>query len=412
MVMGALLTKSNSNQEGNTMMNEYINSKKEEIILLSSFLNDIPDEAALFSGDLISVKREIRAKLISEFIFDNPDIVNTNRNFCEYEDSPFEYIYGYQRFDMKINCNSFFQNLYFISNDICQAFFTNSGMSAIYSFLSSISMIDGVSVTILGDTYVETQKIIDKYKLSYSQNSNFQILYLDTSNNSSLFHILDNTDLSNYHIVAIDTTCYDYDDLFRFSKYYSSSSLFVLLRSHMKLDMLGTEYAKLGSIVYFKKNDTNPWEKNLITENKEILSLIGGFAYPEDIPVFWKNKKSFELNAKRVRQIKSNTFIMHQLLLEELTCKVILPYHQLFLLIDCAENDSFRSLQQKLFDFAHKNEDITYSGSFALDYFSIDAYMGEKEKLYIRVSPNDSFKEDVLNKTTRLVNYIRGFYEG
>lgn len=394
-------------------MNEYINSKKEEIILLSSFLNNTLDATTLLSGDPINVKRELRAKLISEFISDNPDIVNTNRNFCEYEDLPFEYIYGYQRFDMRIKCDCFFQNLYSVSNDIHQVFFTNSGMSAIYSFLSSISMIEKVSMTIMGDTYVETKKIIEKLKISYNQISNFQILYLDTTNKYPLFQILDSTDLSNYQIIAIDTTCYDYDELSRLSKYYSTSnSLFVLLRSHMKLDMLGTEYAKLGSIVYIKKNETVPWEENLITENKEFLSLIGGFAYPEDIPVFWKNKKTFKLNAKRIKQIKHNAVIMYKLFEQKLKCKIVLPYHQLFLLIDCVERDSFCSLQENLFDFTNKHADITYSGSFALDYFAIDAYMEEKEKLYIRVSPNDSFEEDVLDKTARIANYIRGFYEG
>ena len=66
--------------------------------------------------------------------------------------------------------------------------------------------------------------------------------------------------------------------------------------------MLGTEWNKLGSICVINPKNISNEDKELSNKLKEtmniVLSIIGGFAYPENIPLIWNDSNFKKINSK------------------------------------------------------------------------------------------------------------------
>jgi hypothetical protein len=84
----------------------------------------------------------------------------------------------------------------------------------------------------------------------------------------------------------------------------------VLLRSHTKLDSLGVEYGRLGSIIFPNcpglSEGQKPLVKKLSAETKKAVRLFGGAAMPAHFPPFVGHGSYRSLTNKRIGALLKN----------------------------------------------------------------------------------------------------------
>lgn len=198
----------------------------------------------------------------------NRKIPITNRNSTKtlniFNNTKFLYGYSYERYDSYINYPNFCSEFYKVKvtqKYKSKVFFTNSGMSAITSLLLSINnILDKFSFIFPDkDIYFETYDFYNKYINKYND-CNTEIIYIDTiSKKFDIEKYKMIIDKNNYiFAVIIDTTCFVPEELNKIIKYVmKKNKLCILVRSHTKLDMMGSEISGLGSILYLIPNNLN-----------------------------------------------------------------------------------------------------------------------------------------------------------
>lgn len=397
----------------------YYALKKKEIDFLNSFLTSKQVIKSYTLDNIISAKDKIRSRMISKFYDYNYYTLPTNKNEKQYRINNIKYTYNYQRYDINIKVDNFFNRLYGIGYLPSLYIFTNCGMSSIYSILSALNLTGKFSMEFNDDIYFETYKLIMQknfYNISrYKYNKicfSTRILFLDTISIEDTVKNLNLKNITGYFAVIIDTTCFFTEGFKKIIDYIISKGVVcILLRSHTKLDMLSTEFSKLGSVLYILPQElpSNRFDtlKNIIHNTKQTLAAIGGFAYPEDIPPFWSSKDFFNLNKARVSRIKRNHVTISNILMSSLkNAEVVLPDHQTFLLICSRKKYSKDELKQKLYSIIKEkklsNIPIYFAGGFGFDFISLDTYYDViRNENLIRISI-----PDYTNKLTKYISYI------
>lgn len=296
----------------------------------------------------------------------------------------FNFKYEYQRYDSMLSYKEYDKLFYNIQNLHTKTIFTNCGMSAIYSLLLSFKMFGNYNFVKEKDIYFETNKLLKLLKL----NKGKKIYYYDTISDNYHFDIN-----KQNKIIIIDTTCYHSHDFTGcINKLINNSNIVILVRSHIKLDMLGLEYSSLGSVSYiipdkisFKRFDDI---KKIIKNNLEIAGNIGMLATENNIFPLLNDAKLIRLNKERIRRINHNNDIFYA---ENKKIETLKSHkHELFTTLIVGEKDTAR-----LIDFV-KEKAINskglffYSPSFGFDYIAVDTYYDTLSKNNtIRISIGD-----------------------
>ncbi len=400
-------------------MNDYNFYKKHEILYLEKeFKNHISDNMSL--NEYINFKRNI---FINKLI--NRKIPITNRNNTKilniFDSNKFLYEYSYNRYDSYINYPDFCSDFYKVKTTKkykSKVFFTNSGMSAITSILLSINNIlnDFSFIFPDEDIYFETYDFYNKY-IRKNNNGKTKIIYIDTI--SKKFDIkkykmfIDkNNDL---FAVIIDTTCFVPEELNKLIKdVIGKNKLCILIRSHTKLDMMGSEISSLGSILYLIPNiSKDPYFNNIkkmISESYYLLGKFGALCLPDRFPEYIFYDKFKIINTERIKRIEKNNYLFYGYLKENLNKgKVILPEHKKFVLYALdnkfVSDEQYKIIEEKIKEFVKNEEDIFYACSFGFDYIALDAYYDINEKNYvIRISMNDSL--DINSQSREIKEFI------
>jgi hypothetical protein len=114
-------------------------------------------------------------------------------------------------------------------------------------------------------------------------------------------------------LLIFDTTCFAGGSamirrVLRLAKH--SDVPVVLVRSHNKLDSLGAEYGRLGSIAFVKNAESSscaPALHRLFIETRNAVRLFGGAALPEHFPPYVGNSAYRSLTRKRIASILNNS---------------------------------------------------------------------------------------------------------
>lgn len=403
----------------NSDLDSYYALKKKEIDFLNTFLTSKQVIKSYTLDNIISTKDKIRSRMISKFYEYNYYTLPTNKNEKQYKINNIRYAYNYQRYDISIKVDNFFNRLYDIGYLSSLYIFTNCGMSSIYSILSALNLTGRFSIEFNDDIYFETYKLITQkkfYNISrYKYNKicfSARILFLDTISIKDTIKNLNLKNITRYFAVIIDTTCFFTEDFKKIIDYIISKGIVcILLRSHTKLDMLSTEFSKLGSVFYIlpRELSSNRYHtiKNIIHNTNQTLAVIGGYASPEDIPPFWNNKDFFKLNKARISRVKQNHATVSNILMGSLkNAEVVLPDHQIFFLIRAHKKYSKDELKQKLYSIIKEkklfNIPIYFAGGFGFDFISLDTYYDViRDENLIRISI-----PDYTNKLTKYISYI------
>ena len=390
---------------------EYLKYITEEFKLYTNKNIDIPDTEPDTLLNLILKKRKVQAKKIANFTTRNATMRNTNMNNGIIKCGDFEFDYEYQRYNMKIRQKNFLQFFYNYNSEKYDFVYTNCGMSALYTCFTAFNRL-GYKIERQGHIYVEIERMLDDYTQN-PDNFSKKVAYIDTTNYTPVLDLVKSTNLSEYDAFIFDTTDYMSDEILPIiSELNKYKKMICLIRSHIKLDMLGAEWSKLGSICILNEYD-EPIFKKLYSEFEIILSIIGGFAYPEDIPLMWNNKKFMQVNKKRIEIIKRNSQYLYDELLKYLKKEeMVYPCHKKFILLKINNKYAVSDLNKRLGEYI---DNLKYKGlinlsdSFGLDFYAINGYWESMNPIYpvIRISVPDFSKNTNEVVVKELVDMIK-----
>jgi len=400
---------------------DYINQKQKEMLLFGTNLCDFSDNESESILKFIQQKREIQATQISDFILKHGQNRNTNRDHQKIEFGRFNCSYEYQRYDMEIKQDNYLNFFYDYNSNNYSYLFTNCGMSSLFpTFLALLK--NGYYIDVQGNYYCETERMLDNYmQLNKSSENKKKALFVDTSCFDPLEGLLKDIDLLEYDAFIVDTTIYTSEQMLPIIKILEPyQKMIFLLRSHTKLDMLGAEWSRLGSICLLhppiENLELHEESKKIYKDIDIILAFIGGFAYPDNIPLIWNHPNFKEINNKRIKNIRINVNKLFLKLKNEFKdISICKPYHDMFIIVRPFENIDYTVLEPDIHTFV-KNAPydglLCCSDSFGLDYYALSGYyenMAATSEV-IRIAPTDfpeCVNQEIIDEITRWIgDYI------
>lgn len=197
-------------------------------------------------------------------------------------------------------------------------FFTSSGQGAISVLFDALRMIWGNFRIVLNDTaYWETLDYMRTFGFAPANRatgSAHSVFYLDSSTEEPTDVETLARKIKSADLFAIDSTCY----LLSAGKLAELVSLAtklgkpcVLLRSHMKLDCMGTEYGRLGSFVLAYDGNLprkkREFCRRLADEFTHLSKLYGTFASLSQVYPFLSSSSFHAVNDRRICLVQQNT---------------------------------------------------------------------------------------------------------
>jgi hypothetical protein len=306
----------------------YLIRKHEELKLLNGCLRRPSSLACPRSvADVIQRKFQLTAALKAEHALQDWATTETAwAHPARRESGPFRFSYDYQRADLDVEGPSFYE----LGDDTTsETIYTASGMAAISAvLLASAQVIDKSDILVLPGSYGETQELIEGYarhlrlvrlsreaKKVSSLELSVRVLLLDSAAPAVEFEAALGTDSPGFDLLIFDTTCFSAGSIRirRVINWARRHGLpVVMVRSHTKLDSLGAEYGRLGSVTFVGREKTGGWGgqsrlAKLPGEVRNAIRLLGGAALPAHFPPYIGSRAYRELTSKRLAAILRNS---------------------------------------------------------------------------------------------------------
>jgi hypothetical protein len=305
----------------------YLARKKEELELLNSFLSDpltirFPKSVA----EVIEQKFHLAAALKAEHVLHDWALTETAWTHSGRPRSgPFEFKYDYQRADLEVRGPSF----YACENQLSrETVYTASGMAAISALLMATApAFSEADIVTMPNSYGETSELIDGHgkhlrrtelgnslaEITNLRGSRPRILLLDSCASAEAFETILKCAQPRLDLIVFDTTCFSSGSgwVLRALKWARGAAVpIVLLRSHTKLDSLGVEYGRLGSVVFTHcphvSDAKQQFLQALLAETRSAVRLFGGAALPAHFPPYVGAPAYRTLTDKRVAVMLRN----------------------------------------------------------------------------------------------------------
>ena len=372
----------------------YLERKRREISLLNRCLSaalDLPppDSPAV----AIEQKFHLAAALRAEQSLRSWSVTETARPATQrWRSGAFEFNFSYQRADLAVRgppiypCPSRRTTIY-----------TGSGMSAIAALLMGVlRMREPIDVLAARDCYSETRELMQSFgarvrlvapgrRGSGAGVPHPRILWLDSCVRSGFFTFPDST-LPAFDLIVVDTTCFGQDSgkIQRVMRYALAAGVPVaLVRSHAKLDCLGIEYGRLGSIVIATGNDGFPaertaWAKRLAVHVRDAVRLFGLAPIPVHFAPFAGGPEYRQCNVARISSIIRNTRRLAKVLEARLAhaSDITTFQHGLYLTIaprgDLDIDDVKRAAGALAAELAAQGLCVKHAGSFGFDFVAVE----------------------------------------
>lgn len=251
--------------------------------------------------------------------------------------------------------------------------FTSSGQSAMAAVAIALSQIKPrIELIVAGGVYWETSGIFKTAGLpvqgSTPDREARAVLFIDSS--------VINLETSKPHwkdadIFVVDTTCWDIEgEEIRSLETLRNKGTLICVRSHLKLDSLGSEYGSLGSITVHR-NENN--DQDLMPALVEQLRLIGALAEPDAIYPFLLDPGFARINSSRNRRLATcSSVLINDLKNHMPRPAALLSFaHQMFFYIRFSGFKSEKDLNLGRLRFLLGERDLPYLevDSFAFDFF-------------------------------------------
>ena len=321
--------------------------------------------------------------------------------------------WSYRRFDERIRARA--QSIYpALQTRVAFAIFSGSGMAAISAALQALdaAVAGGTPLGIPIDAYFETLRVAGLLRrvraLIDAEPRAGAVHYLDsiTTRDRSAF------DARGLGAVLFDTTCYDAADV-RIGQVVEhcreARVLCVLLRSHLKLDCLGLEYGRLGSMVVLLPNRPDGAQVALARKLRagalDRLALGGGNFAPSSI--FRLAAEARALNqARNQAMARSQARAGARLQASCAPTGVVVPHHGCFLILRPALDTLWagsRYLSRLVAALQQNHVAARAAPSFGYDLVAATLLrVPERRQSSIRLALPD-FDEDELDRAVEIV---------
>lgn len=389
-------------------MNSYQERKYEELQLLSQYVKNIK----------FSDKTDLKIKIKAQ------EVIKKDIPFSNMSDEKFYFgknslDYSYLRFkhDYAIFNEKKLIGLHYNPEWYHKTIYFNSGMSAITALIESVFQIRRTKIAYSNQIYFETYKILQA--TNTNKEKYFFAFYDAIEPDFRIENIEEHSLKKNCLGIIIDTTCLTetkLDDIVQ--NFINCNKIVFLVKSFTKLDMLSTEYSRLGCLTMIASqqldNKMAQVFKDMYVNIKQKNINYNCCPSPLDFPPFWDDNEFFRLNEIRIKKIKSNNSLTYEKLKTSCKVSILKPNHQLFLLIYPKENYSrdylIRICKEIALRLSYKF-DIKYCGSFGFDFIALDTYVNISDnKETIRLSLNDYDDDMVENFSKEFLEAIDDYF--
>ena len=373
---------------------DYLQRKGRELQILNDSLpepaKDLP--AVHSPQQALEHKLRLAALLRAADNLDHWRITETARQPPQQVDSAAHHFrFSYQRADLRVSGPPVYPGLVRDEAiDVGQPVYAASGMSAIATLLTALQQCaDTVRVRIGGDCYDETLELMRCLGLEPGRSGagdGLRVLWLDSSASQSLLHHRALIGEAATDLVVLDTSClWGNSNLIRLISACSTRNgvPLALVRSHTKLDSLGIEYGRLGSVVLAspRARGARPAAAGLVRLDEELRRmqrLLGAVPPVASFPPFAAHEDFPRCGAARIAAIMRCTRRMARILAARLGPGDLVTYHHglyLTLSMHALERDAVAALAEEIADaLAARPLAVKQAGSFGFDFVAIDRH--------------------------------------
>jgi hypothetical protein len=303
----------------------YLERKHRELRLINDCLrHPLPLTCPRSVSEVIRHKFQLTAALKAEHALHDWTVTETAwAHPGQRRIGPFEFRYDYQRADLDVRGPSFYD----VERSAIDTIYTASGMAAISALLlASARLIGKADILILPGAYGETQEFIEGYAdrlrmITLNRPleegagpgwASSRIMLLDSCASAAAFDAGLRCTSAAPDLLIFDTTCFCSGSghirrvLGRARKL---AIPLVMVRSHTKLDSLGAEYGRLGSVTFVGWENISRVSKlrELPAETRNAVRLLGGAALPAHFPPYIGTPLYRELTNKRIAAMLRNS---------------------------------------------------------------------------------------------------------
>ncbi len=375
-------------------ISSYLERKRREIELLNRCLASPLDLSPPDSpAAAIEQKFQIAAALRAEKSLTSWSVTETARPPAQrWRSGAFEFNYGYQRADLAVRGPAIYPGL-----PRHTTIYAGSGMSAVAAMLVALLQAhERIGVVAARDCYSETRELMQSFGARLrivapgrgsdgAQGSCPRILWLDSCVRAAFFPAGDSA-LAACELVVFDTTCFDAGSgkIRRVVDHARAAGVpIALVRSHAKLDCLGIEYGRLGSIVIVTGRKSLSTQRvagvnRLAARARDAVRLYGLAPIPVHFPPFAGTSEYRECSAARIGSIVRATRRLARALAEQLdsASSITTFQHSLYLTIaprgDPDIDDVKRAAGALAGALAASGLCVKHAGSFGFDFVAVE----------------------------------------
>ena len=397
----------------------YFRRKAAEMTLLDACLETplaLPpaaDGAAVIDG-----KFRLAAALRAERSLQSWAITETARpEVEEWTWGAYRFAYGYQRADLDVRGPPVYEALVEQAALRFETLYTASGMSAIAAVVTGLLREHRrATVFAAAGGYSETRELLQSLgervtlapmrsrarrgRLAAPGSASARLLWVDSAAAGGLGDFASWT-AGDVDLAVFDTTCYGATSsrLERVVRWASSAGVpLVLVRSHAKLDSLGIEYGRLGSVVlaWDGAGPAHETMKALLRAIAESIRLYGTAALPSHFPPFTGTAEYRRLSIARTAALIRATRRLARTLAARLgSGDAIRPFpHGLYFTL--APGGALRLKDVKhaaaslCNDLAAQGLPVKHAGSFGFDFVSVEWFFDvRRRRNVLRVAGGD-----------------------
>jgi hypothetical protein len=396
---------------------QYMARKRREIALLDSCLGaPLAPAVARSAAEAIDTKFKLAAALRAERAMQSWPLSETaHPTIAHWHSGAFKFSFGYQRADLTICGPPIYPAL---ASRVTPAhtIYTGAGMSAIASVLTAALRVRSrASVFLPRGAYSETRELLERFgdralietwgHVSRRDRRAISILWIDSCVPSA-FSDFKAMPAGDFDLVVLDTTCFSHGSrrIVQVVDWAQAAHLpIALVRSHAKLDCLGVEYGRLGSIDYLwdKRDRRHVWMKRLLAETREAIRLFGTAALPSHFPPFVGSPAYDVCTAQRTAAILRNTRRAARRLARACGKDAVGTYqHNLYLTLAPAtwRNAAavWRAADELCELLSQQNLPVKHAGSFGFDFTALDSFVDPiSARQVLRIAPGDLPTETV-----------------
>ncbi len=327
---------------------------------------------------------------------------------------PFKFTYDYQRADLDVTGPCFYE---LDPNCTCETSYAASGMAAMSACLVALGRVMGpAELIVLPRSYGETIELVENY-LGRIQivraegnladapvpSGRPRILLLDSAGSSGAMETVLRITSKPADILLFDTTCFASTSsrIRRVLQWARKLAIPVaMVRSHTKLDSLGAEYGRLGSVVFVDwdnacERGSRLQGRRLATEARNAIRLLGSAAVPAHFPPYVGSPLYRTLSRKRVAGMLRNCRRAARIIQSELADRSMeVSNHGLYLTLrgplQFDEAVARKTAAAMSEDLSRQGVPIRHAGSFGFDFAATEWFQDSDNGEYsVRVAIPD-----------------------